>query len=467
MNKTLLTALLSLAFVPAAYAEGETETDYTKGVFIVNEDWFGHQNSTVNYLLPDEDDNNCWQYRVIQTVNPGKELGCTNQYGAIWNGRFYFIAKQEKDGGASVTGGRITVADAKTMKLIYQNTMIDPSGAQCDGRAFVGVDEHKGYISSSNGIWVFDLDRNEVTRRVEGTENPESGSLYTGQTGTMVRAGGYVFAAHQQHGLLVIDPTEDRVVNTIPMSIVAEDAGIGSVVVAKDGSVWASVAQSTAGDGSTLPYIVRVDPNTLETEVVAITDGSYSPANSWYAWTPDGLCASYQNNALYWNGGENSWFSNSMIFKFDVDTRTTTKIIDLSEEGEGWLLYGCSMRVHPQTDEIYMSLFQSFSDPTYITRRYDANGNKVRDYAMESHFWFPSLPVFPLSPDNVPGTSVSVSAPDADNNIAIRVENGCVYADGCDDLNVFTLDGRQMPSQNLAPGIYIVRAGNVTKKIKI
>ena len=37
MNKTLLTALLSLAFVPAAYAEGETETDYTKGVFIVNE----------------------------------------------------------------------------------------------------------------------------------------------------------------------------------------------------------------------------------------------------------------------------------------------------------------------------------------------------------------------------------------------------------------------------------------------
>ena len=125
------------------------------------------------------------------------------------------------------------------------------------------------------------------------------------------------------------------------------------------------------------------------------------------------------------------------------------------------------MRVHPQTDELYMSLYKSFGDPTYITRRYDANGNKVRDYAMESHYWFPSLPVFPLSPDNVPGTSVSVSAPDADNNIAIRVENGCVYADGCDDLNVFTLDGRQMPSQNLAPGIYIVRAGNVTKKIKI
>lgn len=30
-----------------------SETDYSDGVFIVNEDWYGHQNSTVNFLLPD------------------------------------------------------------------------------------------------------------------------------------------------------------------------------------------------------------------------------------------------------------------------------------------------------------------------------------------------------------------------------------------------------------------------------
>ena len=449
---------MSLTLVPAAYAIGESGTDYTKGVFVVNED-----SSTVNYLLPDEDDSNCWRYRVIQAENPGMNLGCTNQHGSIWDGRFYFIAKQENDQG--VAGGRITVADAKTMKVLYQNAIIDPSGNQCDGRAFLGVDAHKGYISSTNGIWIFDLDNLEVEGLVEGSENPNSGSLYTGQTGTMVRAGNHVFAAHQQYGLLVIDPTVDKVVKTIPMSIVAEGAGIGSVVVAKDGSVWASVAQDTNGSGAALPYIVRVDPNTLETEIVPMSDGLYPPANSWYAWTPDGLCASYQNNALYWNGGASSWFSNSMIFKFDIDSRTTTKIIDLSEDGESWLLYGCSMRVHPQTDELYISLFHSYSDPTYITRRYDAVGNKQRDYAMEPYNWFPSLPVFPLAPDNF--SDAGVSTPDADSNIDIRVENGCVYAEGCDGLNVYTLDGRQMPTQNLAPGIYVVRAGNVTRKIKI
>ena len=123
------------------------------------------------------------------------------------------------------------------------------------------------------------------------------------------------------------------------------------------------------------------------------------------------------------------------------------------------------MRVHPQTDELYLSLYHIFQDPTYITRRYDADGNKLRDYPMISNYWFPSLPVFPLAPDNF--SNAGVSAPDADHSIDIRVENGCVYADGCTDLHVYTLDGRQMPSQNLAPGLYIIRAGNVTKKIKI
>ena len=88
------------------------DADYTKGIIWVNEDWYGHQNSTLNYLLPDDPDGDFWRYRIIQAENPGVELGCTNQYGAIWNDRIYLIAKQDKDPGASVTGGRITVADA-------------------------------------------------------------------------------------------------------------------------------------------------------------------------------------------------------------------------------------------------------------------------------------------------------------------------------------------------------------------
>lgn len=401
MKKLFLNILCLLSL--SAFAE----TDYSKGIFIVNEDWYGHQNSTVNFLMPDDPDGNYWEYRVIQKENPGIELGCTNQFGAIWHDKFYFIAKQAKDPGASVTGGRITVADARTMKVIFQSELIDPSGAQCDGRGFIGVDEHKGYISSSNGVWIFDLDTYAVKGMIPGTDNPNAGddkpntdptgSLYFGQSGSMVMASGKVFLAHQQAGVIVIDPVEDKVVKVIGMDMVAEGAGIGSVIVAKDGSVWASVAKDTKGTGSTLPFLIRVDPISLASEVIPLEDGFFPPSNSWYAWTPDTFCASSVTNTLYWSGGSNSWFSGKYVYKFDILSRKATKIIDLDADGEDWKVYGCSMRLHPLTDELYVSLYRQFSIPTYITRRYDCDGNKLKDYAMISNYWFPSIPVFPQS----------------------------------------------------------------------
>ncbi|MDE6303588.1 MAG: DUF5074 domain-containing protein, partial [Paramuribaculum sp.] len=87
-------AIIFSAFLAAmASTIAAQETDYTQGIIWVNEDWYGHQNSTVNYLLPDDPDGQFWRYRIIQTDNPGKELGCTNQFGALWYDRLYLIAK--------------------------------------------------------------------------------------------------------------------------------------------------------------------------------------------------------------------------------------------------------------------------------------------------------------------------------------------------------------------------------------
>ena len=385
------------------------EADYTKGILWVNEDWYGHQNSTVNYLLPDDPEGNFWKYRIIQSENPGKELGCTNQYGAIWNGRLYLIAKQDKDPGATITGGRITVADATSMKILHQQSLIDPSGAQCDGRGFIGVDEHKGYISTSNGVWIFDLDTYTVKGQVEGSANPNAGgdndkpntdptgSLYHGQSGMMVAAAGKIFVAHQQYGLLVVDPVTDKVIKTISMDIVQEGAGIGSIIKSKDGFLWLSIAKNLQGTGAFLNYIVRLDPETLTYEIIDIPEGMYPPSNSWYAWTPDAFVASTVQNCLYWKGGPNRWFTGTKIYKFDCDKREQTLFIDLEEEGANWKLYGCAIGVHPFTDEIYMALYHEFGTPTYITRRYSPQGEKIRDYEMIMNYWFPSLPLFPQS----------------------------------------------------------------------
>lgn len=482
MKKSLFILVMSLAAAASAAVAGDI--DYTRGVFFVNEDWYGHQNSTVNYLMPDATDGDYWHYRVIQAENPGKELGCTSSFGAIWNGKFYLIAKQDKDPGASVAGGRITVADAATMKILHQSAVIDPSGKQCDGRGFVGINSHKGYISSSNGIWVMDLDTYEIKGQVEGSANPDAGndrpntdptgSLYHGQSGSMVMTAGRVFAAHQASGLLVIDPVADKVTDVISMDIVAEGAGIGSVVLALDGSLWLSVAKNIKGGGDTLPYLVRVDPVSLAYELVSVPGGMYPPVNSWYAWTPDAFCASNVTNSLYWKGGLDRWFSGTKIFRFDIDTRKFSRIIDLDKEGANWKVYGCSMRLHPVTDEIYMSLYHEFGTPAYITRRYTAYGEKIRDYDMISNYWFPALPVFPQSAHS------GVSGIESDRTVSVLVRDHRLHVRGLQGevLRIFTVSGSLAMSctvtgddfsvpLELPRGIYIVRAGNVTRKIAL
>ncbi len=422
-----------LYYLPALTSE-PVLVDYTKGTFIVNEDWYGHQNSTVNFLTDEGE----WVYRVVQKENPGVELGATVQYGAIYGDKFFIIAKQPKDPGASIAGGRITVCDAKTMKVLKQieNIAVDDKGnSVADGRGFLGVDEHKAYIGTSNGIYVLDLDKLEISGSVSGAGNGSDDpyqQLYGGQIGNMVRVNDRVFAVHQKNGLLVINPATDEVEQTVEAP---EGWGFGSVVLSKDGNLWLSLAASS-GSGQADTRIVRLNPATLEQTVIECPEGIFGPANSWYAWTPDCFCASTQNNVLYWNGGNSSWFSGKTVYKYDIDSNTFSTFIDYNDDPDGWQIYGCSFRIDPVTDEAVVSLYKGYGDPTYVVRKYDNEGRQIAEYSMISNYWFPSLPVFPdneapvvadidpVSLTTGDGTTVSLKdvATDADNMDAAIVK---------------------------------------------
>lgn len=422
-----------LYYLPALTSE-PVQVDYSKGTFIVNEDWYGHQNSTLNFLTDDGE----WIYRVIQKENPGVEIGATAQYGAIYGDKFFVMAKQPKDPGASITGGRITVCDAKTMKVLKQieNIAVDDKGSSiADGRGFLGVDEHKAYVGSSNGIYVLGLDSLKITGSVSGAGNDSDDpyqQLYGGQIGNMVRVNNRVFAVHQKNGLLIINPATDEVEKTVEAP---KGWGFGSVVLSKDGNLWLSLAASS-GSGQADTRIVKLNPATLEQTIIECPEGIFGPANTWYAWTPDCFCASKQNNVLYWNGGNSSWFSGKTIYKYDIDSNTFSTFIDYNNDPDGWQIYGCSFRVNPVTDEAIVSLYKGYGDPTYVVRKYDNEGKQTAEYSMISNYWFPSLPVFPdneapvvadISPVSITtedSTTVSLKdvATDADNMDAAIVK---------------------------------------------
>lgn len=344
-----------------------TTVDYTQGVFVLNEGSFNHENASVNHLAYD----GSWSYYVA------KEIGATGCYCTPWGNRYYIMAKQPKDAGAEVSGGRITICDANSMRILKQIETIGSNGVE--GRSFCGVDEHKAYVSTSNGIYVFDLDNMEITGTVLTLD------YNNGQCGNMVRLNDYVYAVECNKNIHIINCTDNTIVKTIPA------AGCGSIVMAKDGSLWVS-----KGDG-----IARIDTDKQELVNIELANGigtpSTSAANGNNAWNPDGLCASLQNNVLYWTSSKG--YDTKQAYKYDIDTNTASLVIDITD---GRAFYATSaLRVDPKTDCIYTNLVNGWTFNDNVVRKYDADGNQLAEYTMKSNYWFPEVFVFPDTEDPV------------------------------------------------------------------
>ena len=85
--KKILLSVFTIAAFQTSFAQTK---EYTNGVFIVNEDWFGHSNGSINFINA----NDSIDYNVYKTVNPGEEFGVTSQYGTIYGDNFYIVSKQ-------------------------------------------------------------------------------------------------------------------------------------------------------------------------------------------------------------------------------------------------------------------------------------------------------------------------------------------------------------------------------------
>lgn len=382
-----------------------SSTNFTNGYFMVNEDWFGHTNGSVNFI----DNNGNINYRVYSNANNNEAFGATTQFGTIYGDKFYFISKQAADGGDHqyTPGGRLVVANAQTMQKIAGFNAIGGG----DGRSFLGVNEHKGYIGASNGIFKFDIDNMQV-----GTVIPTTGggSSSAGQIGTMIRTSQYVFAIKQAAGVLVINPTTDTVISTIAGSF-------NSIVQAKDGSIWAIQNQK----------LVNIHPTTFVTTSYDIPTTKYLGA--WGAWNAGSFTASNKNNTLYWLNSVDSFNSGAQIVKFDVTTKTFNESFALLPGQTGTykqIPYGAALRVNPNTDELILNTTESGYGAHYQKNwihTYNNTGTLTNTKTLNDYYWFPSVAVFPDMTNPVVSTTfpsqVSV-------NTATTIDLKTVISDG-------------------------------------
>lgn len=347
-------------------------TDFTDGMLIVNEGWYGNDPGSVNFMSNDNE----MTYDAFALANPDRLLGVTSQYGDRYGDRVYVVSKQSRETNG-VIGGMVTAMNAETLKWECQ---IDKLPAQSN--AFCGVSATKGYVSTKKGIYVINLEDMTLGNVVEGTDV----GRYC-ECGDMVKMGKYVFATHKLEGVIAIDTETDK------MTVVDAPTAVGLTVTA-DGSLYAATQNEDA-------EFVRIDPVTLATENIDVPGTNTKIANIWPTWRKPPLAADVSDNVVYYATAVNNA---KTVSRFDLDKREyDPEFIKLpvSDNGEQMELYGQGVSVDPATGDIVLMAVEGGYGTHYMVNavyRVDpATGiiDKGNTVTFKPYYWFPAMAVFP------------------------------------------------------------------------
>lgn len=435
LSRVFFAALLAGLFMTQSASAQQKE--YTDGVFMLNEGSFGNERATINFL----DCNGNWEYRLPITMNGETiQLGTTGCYATICGDNMYIVSKKMNASKPDVSDPTFVVCDAKTMKGKAVINIIKTDVGAADGRAFLPMPNlKKGYLSTTNGVYVISLENYTVLSQIDGT-----GGYTNNQTGNMIYRDGKVYAVDQECGLFIIDAANDKLLKTINNE--AEGSTYCSIVEAKDGSIWLTAGKKAGGSAD---HIVKFDPVSETTEEITLPSDVKQPTNNWGAWNPDCFTASTTENALFWNGATSAWYNGQHIYKFDVDSRTTTLLLDFTTaEAPQPYVYGAACRVNPDNGNLYLSITKgsAWGDESEL-RVYDTtDGTMKAAYPMEKHYWFPEMPVFSLksSTNGITGTQTSAD---------IR------------EIARFTIDGKRINQPQRGVNIVKYSDGTVKKVI--
>jgi hypothetical protein len=268
MYKNLRSWLLASLVLAAASCKNDDTVapppgKYDNGFYIVSEGNFGVAAGDINYYDYGKDSIYTYAYSA---ENPGKKLGTsttTMQYGTVYNGKLYLVGKYD---------GPFVAADAATLK---ETGRVDSLPGH-DGRAFLGVDDSRGLLSTAVGLYPVTLSTLTLGTKISSVD---------GEVKDMIKSGNYIFVISAKDGIVALNAHDYSVAKKL-------GTAVSGFVQSKDGNVWAASATQ----------LKKINASTLAVD--SITTGFPVYFNEW-TYTNSSMVASTTDNAIFIISGNN------------------------------------------------------------------------------------------------------------------------------------------------------------------
>jgi len=326
---------------------------FEDGFFIINEGWYGHGTGSVTFF---DNASGTLKDSVFQKENPGKDFepkSSTIQFATVFNKNLYVVSK---------IGGPVVVADAKTLKEVGRI----PASSQSNWRAFVGLDENNGLLSSGKGIFKVNLKTYDATTQVAGT---------SGQSGDMLKAGKYVYTLSQDDGAVIYN-LEDL---TVAKKIKGVTLGFAQT---PNNKVWYTKGK----------FLYSSDPVTLAADSVELP---FTPASTWSIWFSSPIIASTKENTVFLLKSP-SFGGGKMLYKYTEGNPATLQQPFITTPDKQ-SFYKKNLGYYAKTNQIVVTTVQDGYGENYgVNNIYfygAASGNLVKQISY-SGYYFPAMFVF-------------------------------------------------------------------------
>lgn len=322
-------------------------------VYIVNEGWFGHEMGDVNRF---DFSKGIFEKNLFASQNDKLTLGATTCYGTRFDGKFYFVSKQ---------GNRLVQANGSDFKHIA--TLTEIGG---DGRAFAGVNQNEGVVTTSKGAFRVSLNPLKLGAALEGTDDKQCGAVAV--------VGDYVFVINSAKGIQIYSVSQGYKL--------VKELGKGSVgFVEMPTGLWA------ANDNE----LLKIDPTTLNVETIVLPEG-VKINSSWGAWNKGSLCGDPKNNVLYF-AKSGAWGGGNAIYRYVIgEPKSLEKVFATSNDAED-SFYGAGIAVNPTNGMIVATFTKDGWGENYANNRLvffsPQTGNETGRYLYSGYF-FPAMILF-------------------------------------------------------------------------